>query len=169
MFKSSPRQRPLSAKGSFALILIISACAEQNQLPPEVLREMHKQEYSSPKHVRTYITYTGEYLCQQGTAGMSLQIIGGESYSEKYGILHFFPVASNPDVPPGSFVVKGVFDEGRGIIDMNPFSWITRPSGFIAAGLRGTSTDGGNTFEGQLTGVSILCSTFAIAKSAIPS
>ncbi len=153
-----------------AITLLAAGCAlipaEQNPLPPDVLREMNKQASASPGHARNHLTYTGEYLCEQGETGMSLQIIGGENDNEIYGIFHFFPLASNPNVPPGSFVIKGVFDDGGGSIDMKPVSWITRPSGFIAAWLRGTSTDGGDSFEGQLTGVSFLCSTFAIKKSS---
>jgi hypothetical protein len=152
------------------IVLVAGGCAlipsEQHPIPPDVLKEMDRQAQSNPNHLRKYLTYEGEYLCAQGGTGMSLQVIGEENINARYAIFHFFPLASNPNVPPGSFAVKGVFDEVRGIIDMEPVSWITRPAGFIAAGLRGVSTDGGNTFEGQLTGVSFLCSTFAMRRSA---
>jgi hypothetical protein len=81
----------------------------------------------------------------------------------------FFSILTNPNVPAGSFVVKGVFDEERGLIDMQPVSWITRPFGFVAVGLRGISTDRGTTFEGQITGAFFSCSTFVIRKSDVPS
>jgi hypothetical protein len=154
------------AVGAFAADGSALMLGEQNTIPPEVLKEMNKQAYSSPNHVGHYINYTDEYVCQQGSTGITLQIIGGENYSAIFGIFHLFPLASNPNVPPGSFVVERVFDAGRGVIEMEPVSWITRPSGFIAVGLRGASTDGGDTFEGQLTGPAFLCSTFVITKSA---
>lgn len=155
---------PLIALGIAGCALIP---AQQNPLPSDVLKEMNKPEHFDSKNQRNDIIYTGEYFCEQGTTGMSLQIIGGKDANSIFAIFHFFPLASNPNVPPGSFVVKGVFDSRRGFLDMEPFSWITRPTGFVAAGLRGTSTDGGNSFEGQLTGVGFLCSTFAMRKSSI--
>jgi hypothetical protein len=146
------------------MALLLAGCAEQNPLPADVVDEINRQEHLGTNHTRIDRVYTGEYICAQGTTGLSLQIIGGETYDGIYGIFHFRPILTNPNVPAGSFVVKGVFDEARGSIDMRPISWITRPSGYVAGGLRGTSTDGGNTFEGQITGAVYLCSTFFIKK-----
>jgi hypothetical protein len=149
---------------SVIMALSSARCAEQNPLPADVAEEISRQEHSGTNLTRVDKVYTGEYICTQGTTGLSLQIIGGKAYDGIYGIFHFHPILTNPNVPAGSFVVKGVFDDARGIIDMKPVSWITRPFGYVAGGLRGTSTDGGNTFEGQITGTFYLCSTFFIKK-----
>jgi hypothetical protein len=152
---------------SVMITSFLPGCAEQNPLPQDVVNEIQRQESLDTNHARIDRLYTGEYICSQGTTGLSLQIIGGESYDDTYGIFHFRPIVTNPNVPAGSFVVRGVFDEMRGTIDMEPVSWITRPFGYVAGGSRGTSTDGGNTFEGQVTGALFLCSTFFIGKSTI--
>jgi hypothetical protein len=153
----------LLASGIIALLL--AGCAEQNPLPAVVVDEINRQEHLGTNHARIDRVYEGAYICSQGTTGLSLQIIGGKTYDGIYGIFHFHPILTNPNVPAGSFVVKGVFDEAGGLINMEPISWITRPSRYAAGGLRGTSTDGGNTFEGQITGALYSCSTFFIRKS----
>jgi hypothetical protein len=146
-------------------LLTFTGCAEQNPLPPEILSRVNSFGHSETNPAQPDTYYTGEYLCDQGTTGLKLQILGGQSDREIYGIFHFFPVLTNPDVPAGSFVVKGLLDEQRGLINMEPVSWITRPAGFTAVGLHGASTDNGDTFEGQITGSLFSCSTFVIKKA----
>jgi hypothetical protein len=143
------------------------ACAEQNALPPEVLAAMHQQGSSGTPHNRQYPTYTGEYLCEQGGTGLNLQILGDDGHGMTYGIFHFFPLPTNPNVPAGSFVLKGLFDVDRGMIQMEPTTWITRPIGYRAVGLNGASTDGSVTFEGQVTGILVGCSTFKIRRNGV--
>jgi hypothetical protein len=132
------------------IVLLLSRCAEQNSLPPEIGSQIDNQSPSGTTKVG--LVYNGEYLCDQAATGLSLQLLDEKIQNSTYGIFHFFPMLTNPNVPAGSFVVKGLFDEQRGLIDMQPVSWITRPFGFWAVGLRGTSTDRGETFEGQVTG-----------------
>jgi hypothetical protein len=148
-------------------VFAILGCAEQNPLPPELVYEIHRQEQLDSDASKHFSTYVGEYLCDQGATGMKLQIIGGESEDNILAVFHFFPIDANPNVPIGSFVVRGIFNKNLGLIKMEPISWITRPRGFSAVGLDGASTDGGLSFEGQITQNHVYslvspCSTFIV-------
>jgi hypothetical protein len=117
---------------------------------------------SDPAYALNARTYSGRYLCSQGTTGMHLQILGKDD-NETVAILHFYPLASNQNVPSGSFAVRGAYDPIRGSINFRPVSWITRPAGFTMVGLLGTSTDQGHSFDGSVMG-SLFCSTFSVVE-----
>jgi hypothetical protein len=143
-----------------AVTIALAACAEQNSLPPQLAAAISQS--------RDPLQFKGHYICDQGTTGLTLQVIGGPSIDESYAIFHFSPIISNPNVASGSYVLKGRFDVAEGIITMSPTTWITRPLGYMALGLNGASSDGGKTFEGQLTGVAGLlggCSTFEMERT----
>jgi hypothetical protein len=143
-----------------AATLALVSCAEQNSLPTEVVTAMSQSKDA--------LQFRGQYIWDQGTTELNLQVVGGPSSDQSYAIFHFSPIISNPNVASGSYVLKGRFDATQGVITMSPMAWITRPLGYMAVGLNGASTDGGKTYEGQLTGVTGLlagCSTFEMERT----
>jgi hypothetical protein len=135
----------------------VAGCAEQNALPPNIASML-----SNPQGASDSRTYTGRYLCNQGTTGLSLQILGKQD-NQTIAIFHFYPLPSNPNVSSGSFIVQGAYDPIHGSMSLHPVSWITRPARFSMVGLSGTSTDKGHSFDGSLT-ESLFCSTFSVVE-----
>jgi hypothetical protein len=138
---------------------VVAGCAEQNALPPNIASMLN-----NPKNALESRIYTGRYLCNQGTTGLSLQILG-KKYNETVAIFHFYPLPANLNVSSGSFIVKGAYDPILGPMSLYTVSWITRPARFTMVGLSGTSTDKGHSFDGSLTD-SLFCSTFSIAPTS---
>jgi clan AA aspartic protease (TIGR02281 family) len=96
--------------------------------------------------------YHGSYVCPQGTTDLSLRILGTLSGSNKYAVFSFGPLPSNPAVPSGSFSVTGHIDITGGGMDLSPAEWIARPPGYNMVGLKGSSNDGGQSFNGYVVG-----------------
>ena len=136
----------------------LGGCAEQNALPPDIASMLNE-----PQVALNSRTYSGRYLCRQGTTGISLQILGKHG-NKTVAIFHFYPLPSNLNVSSGSFIIEGTYDPIHGSMSFHPVSWITRPSGFMMVGLSGTSTDKGHSFDGSVTDSFLLCSTFSIIE-----
>jgi hypothetical protein len=147
-----------------AMCTSISACADMNILPsqensmPTDIQRMIDENGESKK----FIIYKGQYLCGQGTTGITLQIIGSRKNNNIAAIFKFYPLESNIGVSSGSYIVEGKFEKMKGHMDFEPSSWITHPFGYTMVGLQGISTDGGRSFDGTVTGSLFSCSTFSI-------
>ncbi len=71
--------------------------------------------------------WVGTYRCGQGDTGLTLSVTGEDQYLE--AIFSFYATSSNPNVPSGSYRMRGVYN-GQGTIDLEFVEWINRPSGF---------------------------------------
>ena len=65
-------------------------------------------------------------------------------------------------------MLRGTVDVSSGRLDLQPLSWLSQPPRYVMVGLSGTSSDGGNTFDGKvLNGFG--CTTFSISRISPPS
>lgn len=107
--------------------------------------------------------YTGFYACAQGLTGLRLQVLPSNIAISTDVIFNFGPPESNPSVPFGAFLVRGTFYLAGGRLDLHPVSWLSQPVGYTMVGLSGISSDGGETFEGNVLQGSG-CTTFAVHR-----
>jgi len=103
--------------------------------------------------------WAGTYVCNQGTTGVQLSISGssGDTVMAK---VNFFPVASNPGVPDGSYEMVGSYSAAQGLV-LNPDYWISQPPGYQMVGLTAAAPRG-NSMTGQVQGAN--CTTFSVRR-----
>ena len=109
-------------------------------------------------------SWDGTYTCAQGLTGMHLQIAAPQNGSSAV-VYDFYPVASNPMVPPGSinFTASLATD---GSVTLTPGSWIDQPAGYVTVKLYGTlPTAGSDTFNGTVAGNG--CTTFTVTRGSV--
>jgi hypothetical protein len=102
--------------------------------------------------------WSGSYSCNQGLTGMRMTITGS-SDDNLQATVDFYPVASNPSVPNGSYVLAGKYTSA-GLV-LTPDHWIDQPPGYDMVGFSSPGASG-NSMKGtvQYDG----CSTFSVTK-----
>lgn len=107
-------------------------------------------------------SWEGAYECGQGDTGLSLEISDGAADGELTAIFHFRKIPSNPDVPEGSYKMKG-FLEKDGKLRLRRLEWIDRPEGFVMVGLNARITERSpQTITGTVSNVG--CGVFEIDR-----
>jgi len=103
--------------------------------------------------------WTGTYTCNQGLTGMRMTVTdaGGDTVR---ATLDFYAVASNPDVPDGSYVLTGTYSQSKGLV-LVPDHWISQPDGYVMVGLSGPPPSG-SSMHGTVQDPS--CSTFSVTR-----
>jgi Zn-dependent protease with chaperone function len=103
-------------------------------------------------------SWTGTYTCPQGVTGVRLVIQTGSS-GQLYATFSFYPVASNPKMPAGSFTMSGLLTASGAVLA--PGHWISQPPGYQMITLLGIPPGiGQTTFRGIIPS----CSSFALKK-----
>jgi hypothetical protein len=117
-----------------------------------------------PAAAHAQVEYRGFYGCAQGLTDLDL-IVPPAPMST---IFAFGPTPSNPYVPNGGYYMQGHVDSKR--MNLVPTTWIRQPPGYVMVGLSGVSRDGGNTFEGNVTG-GVNCTVFSLHRvsGALPA
>jgi len=110
--------------------------------------------------------WEGTYFCAQGLTNLKL-LIKAKSTTEIDAVFIFSAHPQNPNVPSGSFRMKGNFDDFNipGIPDflnLKATAWISRPSGYANGDLQGIVSSS----KRRITGNVLLsgCSTFDVVK-----
>ena len=111
--------------------------------------------------------YHGNYFCAQGMTSLTIQFLKSEPNSQAVAIFKFGPSHDDQSIPFGAFLLTGTADLSGGKLELQPLSWLTQPPGYTMVGLSGTSSDGGNTFEGTIRGFK--CTDFSISRVTAPS
>ncbi|HWJ80755.1 MAG TPA: hypothetical protein VNS55_00855 [Nocardioides sp.] len=105
-------------------------------------------------------TWQGTYTCAQGATGLSLDI---RATSDKglEATFHFRKIPQNPDVPEGSYAMKGFLVNGK--LRLRRQAWIDRPQGYVMVGLNARVTD---PAPQRLTGTvsNVGCQGFTITR-----
>jgi len=103
--------------------------------------------------------WTGTYTCNQGLTGMRMTVTdaGGDTVR---ATLDFYAVASNPDVPDGSYVLTGTYSQSKGLV-LVPDHWISQPDGYVMVGLSGPPPSG-SSMQGTVQDSN--CSTFSVTR-----
>jgi hypothetical protein len=103
--------------------------------------------------------WTGTYSCSQGLTGMKLTITGASGDAVK-ATLSFYPVASNPDVPSGSYALTGDYSASGGLV-LNPDHWINQPADYEMVGFSGPPASG-QSLRGTVKDPG--CTTFSVTR-----
>ena len=103
--------------------------------------------------------WNGTYTCSQGLTGMRLTISGSGGDAVK-ATVEFYPVASNPGVPSGSYALTGNYSASSGLV-LIPDHWINEPSGYEMVGFSGPPPDG-NSMHGTIQSTG--CTTFSVTR-----
>jgi WD40 repeat protein len=120
---------------------------------------------ASPEAAVLTGTWTGSYVCGQGTTGLSLVTQAGRGGSLT-ATFNFYAVPHNPGVPSGSFTMTGTYSAAG--VRLSRSQWISQPFGYIMTNLRaGLPTKGGTVLRGSVRTPGLpTCKTFAVTKSA---
>ncbi|MFJ4716455.1 protein kinase [Streptomyces sp. NPDC088785] len=105
--------------------------------------------------------WDGNYVCNQGITGLALTIEqhGG---SDVDAVFSFYPAPSNPEVPRGSFAMKGTFKDD--VLTLKATRWINRPDNFDPVDLKATyDASTPDHLDGEISGAS--CTTFSTQRS----
>ena len=120
-----------------------------------------------PAGAKIVAAYDGTYACGQGVTAIELQVLDARKNGEQLAVFSFGPLASNPNVPNGSFLVSGRLDPAGGQLDLQPVGWITQPAFYSMVGLSGSSFDGGESFTGTVSAPlfgSLMCKPFSVHR-----
>ncbi|MFE6887200.1 serine/threonine-protein kinase [Streptomyces sp. NPDC057694] len=105
--------------------------------------------------------WEGNYVCNQGITGLSLTI-------EQHGdgtadaVFSFYPAPSNPEVPRGSFAMKGTY--AGGLLTLHASHWINRPPDYQSVDIQASyDTSTPDHLDGLIEGAD--CSTFSTQRS----
>ncbi|MEU3609813.1 hypothetical protein AB0E83_30880 [Streptomyces sp. NPDC035033] len=110
--------------------------------------------------------WRGSYYCGQGQTGLTLTI--SRNGGALTATFEFYPLASNPDVPRGSFAMRGTHTGTR--MDLSADHWLERPENYLMVGL---SAEIAGKSPQKITGTvtdadgaeSDSCTTFTVEKS----
>jgi hypothetical protein len=110
------------------------------------------------------VEYVGFYGCGQGPTALHLRITKNEDDGSQRATFSFGPLPLNPNVESGEFLMSGYVDLENGFLSLYPVRWLDRPPGYMMVGLRGTSSNHGYNFEGEVTG-GPGCGYFSVNRS----
>lgn len=105
--------------------------------------------------------YVGAYECPQGKTGLTLsieQFDGGRLEA----VFEFGPHPTNPDVPDGSFRMRGATAVGDRVrLEATEEDWIEQPEGYVTVDLQGQLV--GAELSGEI--INPECSVFHVVRA----
>jgi hypothetical protein len=104
-------------------------------------------------------TWTGSYVCPQGSTGLrlALKATAGGGLTATFS---FYPTGSNVSVPSGSFALTGSYTAKE--FQLTPDRWISKPQNYSMVGLTGAASESDTTLSGSV--VSPGCTTFSVSR-----
>ncbi|WP_433789309.1 hypothetical protein [Actinoplanes sp. CA-252034] len=106
--------------------------------------------------------WRGTYRCDQGLTGLELKIYV-EGQSSLLATFDFFPVESNPDVPNGSYAMRGTFTTDH--FELQGDYWLKKPSSYGMVGLSGNiPPSGSDGLTGSVNGTTGGCHNYNLKK-----
>lgn len=93
--------------------------------------------------------WEGRYLCAQGSTGLTLTVrpVGGDVVT---AIFAFGPTPENPDVPRGSYTMRGTLSAGSHTVHLVPERWLAQPPGYVMVGMTGTFDVARGVMQGSI-------------------
>ena len=88
----------------------------------------------------------GTYKCGQGTTGLTLIISQNNNAPELDAEYKFYPITSNPNVPSGSYLMKGTINGQK--INLTGSKWIKQPNGYVMVDIECTWDKSNKTLKG---------------------
>lgn len=111
--------------------------------------------------------WRGSYFCNQGKTGLTLTV--SQDGGDLTATFDFYPLASNPDVPPGSFAMRGTHTGTR--MRLYGDHWLEEPDNYRMVGLsaevvgKSPRKITGSVTEADGAASSDSCTTFTVEKS----
>lgn len=102
--------------------------------------------------------WRGEYDCSQGRTGMELEISAPEGDTVP-AVFRFFPLPERPQVPSGSFTMRGRNTETGLVFEHE--AWIEQPQNYVMVDL-GVASVEGDTMVGRVAGSG--CGDFSVQR-----
>ena len=99
------------------------------------------QRPATKRSIPRHSTWIGSYRCAQGVTALTLAI-DAQSSGEALAVFEFGALVDNPDVPGGSYRMRGRIDmqqTGELRVRLAPERWITQPDGYEMVSLTATS------------------------------
>ena len=109
--------------------------------------------------------YEGHYRCTQGYTRLTLYLARRQRGAPDVVTFEFGPTTSYPDIPAGEYTLSGTLDPAGGDLVLEPRAWVNQPPGYSMVGLTGQSTDGGETFSGEIVAPVPGCTTFTVTRT----
>lgn len=116
----------------------------------------------APTGVRIAGTWTGTYQCGQGRTALELTIAEPASSGEIEATFAFKAHSSNPDVPSGSFRMRGRLSGS--VLELKGERWIDQPGDYLMVDLRATVEDDRPTAVRGIVDAEG-CGTFEVRRS----
>jgi hypothetical protein len=107
--------------------------------------------------------YEGQYNCAQGPTHLTIVAFTPDYQGVQQAVFAFSPMAENPNVPVGEFILSGrVETVPNGVLDLRQSRWIRQPAGFQMVDLMGRVSSDGKSIHGRviLTG----CTDFSVKR-----
>lgn len=105
------------------------------------IQERADKEEARLEDLRTILSeqlpgeWKGEYVCGQGTTGLTVTIKEFANLDEILGVFHFYGIErSASDVPDGKYEIIMSYDDTKDIIVAQPRAWIDQPFGYNMVG-----------------------------------
>lgn len=105
--------------------------------------------------------WTGRYICGQGVTALNLTITKAASPSALTATFRFGPLPENPEVPKGTYQMRGTYDSPSRHVRLDGVRWIDAPSGYIMVGLDGHVNASGSRITGSVPNM-FPCSSFEV-------
>jgi hypothetical protein len=154
--KGTPSAAP---SATHSAVLPVSTSPAPISTSPAAAQTSAAPSSTAPAQPTVVGVWTGAYTCNQGLTGMRMTVTdaGGDTVR---ATLDFYAVASNPDVPDGSYVLTGTYSQSKGLV-LVPDHWISQPDGYVMVGLSGPPPSG-SSMHGTVQDPS--CSTFSVTR-----
>jgi hypothetical protein len=109
--------------------------------------------------------WTGRYICNQGVTALNLVIQKTAGTSAITATFSFGPPPENPEVPKGSYVMRGSYDQKARRVVLKGDRWLDRPSGYEMVGLDGHVVIEGDKIAGRVPDM-FGCTDFEVRRTA---
>ena len=110
-------------------------------------------------------TWSGRYVCAQGTTGLALTIQRGEA-NAVMARFSFYPLPENPQAASGQFMMRGRVDAADpDRLHLVAGQWLQRPAGYVTVDLDGRFKSESGDYAGRVDGIG--CSRFVVRRDPL--
>ncbi|MBR2814475.1 MAG: hypothetical protein IKE60_07470 [Reyranella sp.] len=110
-------------------------------------------------------TWSGRYVCAQGTTGLALTIQRGEA-NAVVAHFSFYALPENPQAASGQFTMRGRVDAADpDRLHLVAGQWLQRPAGYVTVDLDGRFNSESGEYRGRVGGPG--CSGFVLRRDPL--
>ena len=109
--------------------------------------------------------WTGRYICNQGVTALHLIIQNAGKPGAIVATFSFGPPPENPEVPKGTYVMRGKYDRAAQRVMLTGERWIKQPDGYVMVGLDGRMSADGDKITGRVPDMDG-CTNFEVRRTS---